>query len=282
MEVVKNIKDIKNIIKIQKKAGKTIGFVPTMGFLHNGHISLINKAVSENDFTIISIFVNPIQFGPNEDYNRYPRDMEGDITKAEEAGADIVFLPSNDEMYPDGYSTYVDVYGITDKLCGRSRPGHFKGVCTVVLKLFNIVKPDKAYFGQKDAQQVAVIYKMVKELDLDIIIVTCPIVRESDGLALSSRNVYLSSEERKEALVLYQSLNEAKAIFEGGERNCNIIREQIIEKINSKKHASIDYVEILEAGTLEYVNEIKSSVLIALAVKFGKTRLIDNMILEVE
>ncbi len=281
MRLIESINDIKAIIRSQKSMGKTIGLVPTMGYLHEGHMSLVNMSVQHNDFTVLSVFVNPTQFGPNEDFDRYPRDIERDIKMAEAAGVDVVFSPSVEEMYPDGYKTYVEVEDITKILCGRTRPGHFKGVTTVVNKLFNIVQPDRAYFGQKDAQQVVVINKMVKDLNMNVEIVTCPIVREEDGLAMSSRNVYLSTEERKSALILSKSLFEAQELIKNGENRKENILKYIVDRIKSEKGAQIDYVEIVNADTLDSIGEfLKGRVLIALAVKFGNTRLIDNAIVE--
>ncbi len=281
MKIIEGINELKSFVSSAKKTEKTVGLVPTMGYLHEGHISLVNASVHDNDITIMSIFVNPIQFGPNEDFERYPRDMEGDSKKAEAAGVDVLFIPAVREMYPEHYSTYADVTGITDKLCGKSRPGHFKGVCTVVLKLFNIVGPDRAYFGQKDAQQAAVIKRMAKDLNLDIRIITCPIVREKDGLALSSRNVYLNGDERKAALVLSRSLKEASVMAANGEKECDVLRKYLTDRINSEKLADIDYVEVVDAETLEFSEKLKGRMLFAVAVKFGKTRLIDNVIVEV-
>lgn len=278
MRIVEKIADLRTIIRAQKREDKTIGFVPTMGYLHEGHLSLVETSLRHNDFTVVSIFVNPTQFGPNEDFDRYPRDVEGDLKKAESAGVDVVFIPAKEEMYPDGYMTYVNVEKMTDSLCGKSRPGHFRGVTTVVNKLFNIVEPDRAYFGQKDAQQALVIRKMVQDLNLDVEIVICPIVREDDGLAMSSRNVYLSDEDRKSAVVLYKSLLEAKEMMENGERDKEKIIGHIKNLIESKPNARIDYVEMVKADTLEDVNVPEGEILIALAVKFGQTRLIDNMI----
>ncbi|OPJ56274.1 pantoate--beta-alanine ligase [Alkalithermobacter paradoxus] len=283
MSLVKTIKELKEEIK-RMSYGKdiSIGFVPTMGYLHEGHISLIKKAKLENDIVVVSVFVNPTQFGPNEDFESYPRDIERDYNLSISGGADIVFNPNVDEMYPDGASTFVNVKGdITNKLCGKSRPTHFEGVTTVVSKLFNIVKPTNAYFGQKDAQQVAVIQKMVRDLFFDINIVSCPIVREEDGLAMSSRNVYLNEEERNQALILSKSLFKARDMFLDGERDANVLRKFIIDNINTKELANIDYVDIVDAKTLENVETINSKAIIALAVKFGKTRLIDNIYLEV-
>lgn len=281
MRLIDSISDIKAVIKAQKSMGKTIGLVPTMGYLHEGHMSLVNMSVQHNDFTVLSVFVNPVQFGPNEDFERYPRDIDRDIKMAETAGVDVVFSPSVSEMYPDGYKTYVEVEGITNILCGRTRPGHFKGVTTVVNKLFNIVQPDRAYFGQKDAQQVVVIKKMVKDLNMNLEIVTCPIVREKDGLAMSSRNVYLSGEERKSALILSKSLFEAEELIKKGETGKENILKYITDRIKSEKSAQIDYIEIINAETLDSIEFLKGRVLIALAVKFGNTRLIDNVIVEV-
>lgn len=281
MRIIRTINDMKAVIKYQKKMNKTIGFVPTMGYLHEGHLSLARQSIRENDFTVMSIFVNPTQFGPNEDYDRYPRDMDRDMQLAEQAGVDIVFAPGVREMYPEGYKTYVNVEGITGILCGKSRPGHFKGVATVVCKLFNIIEPEKAYFGQKDAQQVAVIRQMVRDLNMDIEVISCPIVREPDGLAMSSRNVYLNPEQRKAALVLSRSLFGAEELIRNGERRKDKVLQYIKNNISSKDLAEIDYIEIVNADTLEPVHAIENRVLIALAVKFGQTRLIDNVIVEV-
>lgn len=281
MRVIETISDLKAIIRTQKNLGRVIGLVPTMGYLHEGHLSLVNMSRQNNDYTVMSIFVNPTQFGPNEDFDRYPRDLERDLKLAEAAGVDVVFAPSVKEMYPDGYKTYVNVEGITEVLCGKSRPGHFRGVTTIVTKLFNIVEPHRAYFGQKDAQQVAVIKKMVKDLNMNVEIITCPIVREEDGLAMSSRNVYLSPEERKSAVILSKSLMEVEELIKKGETDAKKIRKYIIDRIQTEKNAVIDYVEVVNADTLENVDEIKGRVLVALAVKFGSTRLIDNVIVEV-
>lgn len=281
MKIIESISELKAETRPFKKECKTVGFVPTMGYLHEGHISLVKSSRQDNDITIMSIFVNPMQFGPNEDFEKYPRDIQTDAKKAEEAGVDILFIPGVNEMYPDGYNTYVEVSGITEKLCGKSRPGHFKGVCTVVLKLFNIVEPDRAYFGQKDAQQAAVIRRMVKDLNSTVQIITCPIVRESDGLAMSSRNVYLSKEEREAALILSRSLNEAADMASKGEVRRDRLMDYLIDRISSEKLADIDYVEILDAETLELKETLKGRMLFAVAVRFGKTRLIDNVIVEV-
>lgn len=277
MFVVENIKEIREIVKREKQAGKSIGFVPTMGYLHEGHLSLIKKAKEQNDFVVVSVFVNPTQFGAGEDYETYPREIERDSNLAKSVGADIVFNPSVEEMYPEGYQTDVEVQKITKMLCGASRPGHFKGVTTVVCKLFHIVNPDRAYFGQKDAQQVAVIQQMVRDLHMDLKIISCPIVREIDGLALSSRNTYLNEEERKAGLILSKSLFKAQVMIENGEHDGVKIRDFIIGNIDKEPLANIDYVEVLNAYSLEKVDELKGEILIAIAVKIGKTRLIDNI-----
>lgn len=281
MKIIKTIQEIKEEIKKHSGQGKTVGFVPTMGYLHEGHLSLVNASKKQNDITVMSIFVNPVQFGPNEDFEKYPRDTKSDLKKAETAGVDFVFLPSVSEMYPEGYKTYVSVEGITEVLCGKSRPGHFKGVTTIVNKLFNIVKPTRAYFGQKDAQQVAVIMKMVRDLDMDIEIVTCPIIRESDGLAMSSRNVYLKPEERKAAVILSRALFEAVDLIKNGCRNRDEVIKYLRKRINKEELAQIDYAEAVNAITLEDSALLEGRVLVALAVRFGNTRLIDNVIVEV-
>ena len=282
MEVFENIPAMKQFVRMKKAEGKTIGFVPTMGYLHSGHLSLIKKSTSQNDVTVISIFVNPTQFGENEDLDQYPRDFERDCRLAQEAGADAVFFPTAGMMYPEGYKTYVEVVDITKRLCGVTRPTHFKGVTTVVTKLFHIVAPDRAYFGQKDAQQLLVIRRMVKDLNMDIEIVGCPIVRETDGLAMSSRNLYLSEEERTQATVLNQSLEMAEKMIDSGERDSNTVKKAIKEKIGTMELARIDYVELVDTESLLPAQRITGEVLIALAVYFGETRLIDNRILEVE
>lgn len=280
MKIVNTVRETRHIIQNARKEGKTVGFVPTMGYLHEGHLSLIRRAKAENGFVVVSIFVNPTQFGEGEDFETYPRNLERDAALSESAGADLIFHPDAKEMYPAGYQTFVEVEKITAGLCGASRPGHFKGVATVVTKLFNIVKPDKAYFGQKDAQQVAVIEQMVRDLDMDLAIVPCPIVREPDGLAMSSRNTYLNSNERKAALILSQSLFKAKSLVDQGNRNAAEIRDFITAAIQSEPLAHIDYIEIVNAITLEKIDEIRGNVLIALAVEFGKIRLIDNIRME--
>jgi pantoate--beta-alanine ligase len=287
MEVVQTIADLRARIKAyRRKNDQSVGFVPTMGFLHDGHASLLQKARSQSGLVVLSIFVNPLQFGPGEDFERYPRNAEKDLAVAEAAGVDIVFMPSVDEMYPTPTRTTVSVSEVTTRLCGASRPGHFDGVATVVSKLFHIVQPDQAFFGLKDAQQVAVIEQMVLDLNLPVEIVPCPTLREKDGLAMSSRNVYLSSEERQQALVLSQSLQQAKAFIESKSASSFTSQELEIlvrDHIQTAPLAVIDYVEVLSYPTLEPFEHSHSitTLIIALAVKFGKTRLIDNLILQV-
>lgn len=278
--VVKTIEEVRKYVKQMRKDGKTIGFVPTMGFLHEGHKSLIVRAVSENDVVVVSDFVNPTQFGPNEDFEAYPRDIQKDAQLCEEAGAKLIFNPEPSEMYDNALTT-VSVDKITKGLCGKTRPIHFNGVCTVVSKLFNIVNPDRAYFGEKDAQQLCVIRKMVKDLNFDIEIVGCPIIREADGLAKSSRNTYLNESERKAALCLSRSLKIGKEMIENGETSAEAVRKAIIDEIEKEELAKIDYVEIVDLDTLEPVSETTGSILTAIAVYIGKTRLIDNFIIQV-
>lgn len=278
IKVFKTIQGTQRFIKGQKEKGKLIGFVPTMGYLHEGHLSLIREARRENDLVVISIFVNPTQFGPKEDYRKYPRDFKRDEKLAESEGVDVIFYPSVKEMYQDRYRTYVEVTDITERLCGKSRPSHFKGVATVVTKLFNIVLPDVAYFGQKDAQQAIVIKRMVEDLNMDLKIKVMPIIREPDGLAMSSRNVYLSEKERMDALALYESLNLAKRLIKSGMRNAQKIKSQMRRLIDSKESARIDYISISDLKDLREIKYIKKDTLIALAVWVGKTRLIDNII----
>jgi len=278
--VVRKISEIRKYVNNAKKQGKKVGFVPTMGFFHEGHLELMRNARKECDVVVVSIFVNPIQFGPEEDFEDYPRDLNRDVKLVEEVGVDIIFAPDVEEIYPEGFSTYVEVKGLTEKLCGRSRPGHFRGVTTVVLKLFNLVQPHVAYFGQKDAQQVLVVSKMVEDLNLDIEICSVPTVREKDGLAMSSRNTYLNTEERKAATVLYRSIQLVKEKVRMGERDVNRLKKAAAELISSEPLAEIDYVEILSLPDLKEQDTLKDKMLLALAVKIGKARLIDNAILE--
>ncbi len=263
-----------------RKTGKTIGFVPTMGYLHEGHLSLVRIARERADVVIMSIFVNPTQFGPNEDFERYPRDFEKDVKLAKQVGVDILFYPSKEEMYARDYLTYVNVEQITEELCGASRPGHFRGVATVCTKLFHAVKPHYAVFGQKDAQQVAMLKQMVRDLNFDVKIVTAPIVREKDGLAMSSRNVYLTPEERQDALALHQSLKLAEDLIRRGEKSSQAIVQTMRKFIENKKRARIDYISVVHPDTLEPLPSIGNKALIALAVFVGKIRLIDNTIVE--
>ena len=280
MRVVERINDVRSTVKEWKSQGLKVGFVPTMGYLHEGHESLIKKASEENDKVVVSIFVNPIQFGPKEDLASYPRDLKRDSEICERAGANLIFHPENEEMYFNDFSTFVDMNGLTNGLCGKSRPIHFRGVWTVVSKLFNIVAPDRAYFGEKDAQQLAVVKRMVRDLNIDVEIVGCPIVREEDGLAKSSRNTYLSEEERAAATILNKSLMLGKEEIQNGQRNSASIIKIIEDSIKSEKLARIDYVEIVDSSSLEKVEEINKSVLVAIAVFIGKTRLIDNFTYE--
>ena len=281
MNISGSISEVRQIVKEWRKEGLTVGLVPTMGYLHEGHKSLIDKAVKENDRVVVSVFVNPIQFGPTEDLASYPRDLERDAKLCEEAGANLIFHPEKEEMYFDDFSSFVEVQGVSKGLCGKSRPIHFRGVCTVVTKLFNIVKPDRAYFGQKDAQQLAVVKRMVRDLNMDIEIIGCPIIREEDGLAKSSRNTYLSPEERKAAVILSKSLRLGKEAIEAGERDSKKIIDIITNNINTEKLAKIDYVEIVDPLSIENIDKIENSALVAMAVYIGKTRLIDNFIYEV-
>ena len=281
MKIVSTIEEVRAQVKEWKKEGKTIGFVPTMGYLHEGHMSLIDAA-GENDKVVVSIFVNPMQFGPTEDLASYPRDLEHDAKLCEEHGVDLIFHPTPEEMYGDQFYSYVDMDVLTKELCGLSRPVHFRGVCTVVTKLFNIVTPDRAYFGQKDAQQLAVIKRMVKDLNMPLTITGCPIIREEDGLAKSSRNTHLSPEERKAALVLSRSIFLGKEMVEKGERDCKRILAAMTEEIEKEPLAKIDYVKIVDLDTMQQVEKIDRGILAAIAVYIGKTRLIDNFMYELE
>ncbi|MCL5072196.1 MAG: pantoate--beta-alanine ligase [Actinobacteria bacterium] len=284
MEIIKKSKLMTSISDLLKSKGEKIGLVPTMGYLHNGHISLIKKAKAECSKVFISIFVNPIQFGPEEDFKRYPRNFKRDCSFSEKAAADYIFFPSTDEMYKKDFKTFVEVKDLGDVMCGRARPGHFKGVCTVVLKLFNIIKPDIAYFGQKDYQQLVIIRKMTKDLNIPVEIAECPTVREEDGLAISQRNKYLSSDERKNAIILFQSLRLAEELIIGGQKDLEIVRKAAIEKLESNPFVSkIDYFDFREKDMLyeiEQIDKKTAKILIASAVWIGKTRLIDNILLE--
>ncbi|MGM0396325.1 MAG: pantoate--beta-alanine ligase [Bacillota bacterium] len=282
MKKSNKISDVKKFIKDSKGKKLSIGLVPTMGYLHEGHLSLVEASKKENDVTVLTIFVNPTQFAPNEDLSKYPRNMERDLKLCSEAGVDFVFAPEVSELYPESFSTYVNVEGITSKLCGKSRPTHFRGVTTIMSKLFNILAPDRAYFGQKDAQQYFVIERMTADLNMDIRLEMCPIVREDDGLAISSRNIYLSPDERKQSLILSESLKLAEDLILSGQRNVDIVISEMRKNIEKMNLANIDYIEIVQTKTLQPAELINGSILVALAVRFGNTRLIDNIILEVK
>jgi pantoate--beta-alanine ligase len=280
MKIIETIQQLREELRKYKEQGQTIGFVPTMGYLHRGHLSLVEQSKKENEKTVVSIFVNPAQFGPGEDFDRYPRDPETDERLLKELAVDVVFYPAVKEIYPDGYATYVEVEKLGKALCGKSRPTHFRGVATVVLKLLNIVSPTCAYFGRKDAQQAIIIKKMVKDLNLDITIQTIPIVRDPDGLALSSRNAYLSAEERKAAISLSRALEKAKTEINHGLRDASAVKELIQKEINKYPLVTIDYIEIVSLATLEKIKTITvDNTLAAGAIWVGKTRLIDNFTL---
>ena len=276
MNVIETITEMR---QVRKKMAGSMGFVPTMGYLHEGHISLVKRAKEENLSVVVSIFVNPTQFGPKEDFKHYPRNAKRDLAMLEPL-TDIVFMPSDAEMYSEKYDTWVEVKDITERLEGAVRPGHFRGVTTVVNKLFNIVEPTRSYFGQKDAQQVTVIKKMVDDLNMNTEVVACPTVREKDGLAMSSRNTYLNPEQRRSAAVLYRALVLALALFQQGETDSGVMRREMAELIEKEPLANIDYISVADAGTLKEIHRIKLPALVSMAVKFGKTRLIDNIMLE--
>ena len=283
MQVITRIDELKKKIRDARAAGRTIGVVPTMGYLHEGHLTLMRQARAEQGFVIATLFVNPLQFGPTEDYAVYPRDLARDSKLAATTGIDVLFAPTVDEMYPAGNGktlTFVDVEKITATLCGASRPGHFRGVATVVTKLFNITEADVAYFGQKDAQQVTVIRQMVRDLNMNVRVVAVPIVREADGLALSSRNQYLSPAERQAALVLSKSLRLAETMLAGGNREASAVLAAVTECIAQEPLAAVDYIAMVDPQTLQPLTQISGSALVALAVRFGKTRLIDNLLWE--
>jgi len=277
VEMTYTIKDTRETVKAWKQQGLTIGLVPTMGFLHEGHESLIQQAKRETDRVVVSIFVNPTQFAPNEDLDSYPRDMERDAEICRKLGVSLIFHPDVEEMYPADFFTFVDIHILSENLCGRSRLAHFRGVCTVVNKLFQIIAPDKAYFGEKDAQQLAIIKQMVKDLNMDLEIIGCPIIREQDGLAKSSRNAYLNEQERQAAVILRQSLLLSQSMLHEGERDVKVILEAMTSKIGTQPLAKIDYIHIVDLVTLQDVDRIERPVLIALAVLIGKIRLIDNI-----
>ena len=280
MKIVGTVKEVREQVKEWKKQGLSVGFVPTMGYLHEGHKSLMDAARKGNDKVVVSIFVNPMQFGPTEDLATYPRDLDHDAALCESAGVDLIFHPEAEEMYEKDFCSFVDMTGLTEGLCGKTRPIHFRGVCTVVNKLFNIVTPDHAYFGQKDGQQLAVINRMVRDLNMDIEIVGCPIVREEDGLAKSSRNTYLSKDERKAALILSKAVKLGEDMAKAGEKDTDKIVSEMIKLIETEPMAKIDYVQALDAVSVKPVKEMTAPVLVAMAVYIGKTRLIDNFIYE--
>ena len=276
MQIATTINEVRTQVKAWKKEGCSVGFVPTMGYLHEGHGSLISRAREENDKVVVSIFVNPMQFGPGEDLESYPRDLDKDSAYCESLGADLIFHPEPSEMYTEGFCSYVDMSVLTEELCGLSRPVHFRGVCTVVSKLFNIVQPDRAYFGQKDAQQLAIIKRMVQDLNMDLEIIGCPIVREEDGLAKSSRNTYLSAEERQVALVLSKAVKLGQELVAAGEKDAKKIVSEMSAFIEKEPLARIDYVKAVDGLTMQQIDTVKEPMLVALAVYIGKTRLIDN------
>ncbi|MCD6188331.1 MAG: pantoate--beta-alanine ligase [Desulfuromusa sp.] len=282
MNIIKSIDEMKQWVATVRIAGETISFVPTMGFLHQGHLSLLDEGRKRGDKLVLSIFVNPTQFGQGEDFEDYPRGLEQDSQLAQQAGVDVIFAPEAKQMYPSGYATYVDVEGITNTLCGTSRPGHFRGVCTVVSKLFNIVQPHNAIFGSKDFQQLAVIKRMTLDLNLPVEIIGMPIFREADGLAMSSRNVYLSPDQRKQALVLSRSLQRAKEMVSSGETGCDVIIRQLKMLIEQQPDARIDYIQICHQLTLEDQTHVDADSVLLLAVYVGKPRLIDNGFLQAE
>ena len=279
MQIATTINEVRTQVKAWKKEGCSVGFVPTMGYLHEGHGSLISRARTENDKVVVSIFVNPMQFGPGEDLESYPRDLDKDSAYCESLGADLIFHPEPEEMYTDGFCSYVDMSVLTEELCGLSRPVHFRGVCTVVNKLFNIVQPDRAYFGQKDAQQLAIIKRMVQDLNMDLEIIGCPIVREEDGLAKSSRNTYLSAEERQAALVLSKAVKLGQELVAAGETDAKKIVSEMSALIEKEPLARIDYVKAVDGLTMQQIDTVKAPMLVALAVYIGKTRLIDNFMI---
>lgn len=281
MKIETKIQAVRAQVKEWKKAGLSVGFVPTMGYLHEGHLSLMKKAKEENDRVVVSIFVNPIQFGPNEDFASYPRDLDHDAALCESVQVDMIFHPEAEEMYLPGFSSFIDMDGLTKGLCGKTRPTHFRGVCTVVGKLFNIVTPDKAYFGQKDAQQLSVIRHMVRDLSMDVEVVGCPIIREEDGLAKSSRNTYLNEAERKAALILSQTIFYGQELVAAGEKDANVLLDKMKQKLQTEPLAKIDYVEAVSLETIENVTTLQGEILVAMAVYIGKTRLIDNFIVTI-
>ena len=282
IKIAKTVDEVRETVAKWRSNGESVGLVPTMGYLHAGHQSLIKKSVEQNDHTVVSVFVNPIQFGPNEDLEAYPRDLERDAELCETTGAELIFNPEPEEMYKDGFVSFVDMNGLTNHLCGLSRPVHFRGVCTVCTKLFMIVGPDRAYFGQKDAQQLAVIKRMVKDLNMPLEIVGCPIVREEDGLAMSSRNTYMNAEERKAALILSKSIKLGQKLIEDGERSAEVVRSKMTELLETEPMADVEYVNVVNNLTMEDISQVEGEILVAIAVKINnKVRLIDNFMMTV-
>jgi pantoate--beta-alanine ligase len=279
MRIIKTVKEIQEAAESLRREGKKIGLVPTMGYLHEGHLSLVKMARGLTDVVVVSIFVNPAQFGPKEDFSKYPRDLQRDMKLLEKEHTDIVFFPEDKDMYPEGYSTNIQVKGLEDYLCGKTRAGHFVGVATVVAKLLNIVKPHLAVFGQKDYQQMRVIQKMVKDLNMDIEIIPHPTLREKDGLAMSSRNTYLSPTERENALLIYRAIKRVEEIFKEGQREAPTLKKEVKRVLSSKNGIDIEYISICNTDTLEEVDQIKDKALLAIACRIGRTRLIDNTIL---
>jgi pantoate--beta-alanine ligase len=282
VKVISKISEIRSTIKKQKSDGKRIGLVPTMGFLHEGHLSLVRGSLRRTDCTVVSIYVNPRQFGPEEDFQEYPRDLEKDKAMLKGLGVDFVFIPDHLEMYPEGFKTFVEVKELQDKYEGQSRPGHFRGVCTVVLKLFAIIQPDVSFFGQKDAQQAVIIKKMVQDLNVDVEIQVLPTVREKDGLALSSRNVYLTEAQRKAALCLANSLRKAKNMIDAGETDPQVVASEMRKIIDQQELAKLDYIAIVDLDNFEPLAKIEKDALIAVAAFFGKVRLLDNIIVGIK
>lgn len=282
IKIAKTVDEVRETVAKWRSNGESVGLVPTMGYLHAGHQSLIKKSVEQNDHTVVSVFVNPIQFGPNEDLEAYPRDLERDAELCETTGAELIFNPEPEEMYKDGFVSFVDMNGLTNHLCGLSRPVHFRGVCTVCTKLFMIVGPDRAYFGQKDAQQLAVIKRMVKDFNMPLEIVGCPIVREEDGLAMSSRNTYMNAEERKAALILSKSIKLGQQLIEDGERSAEVVRSKMTELLETEPMADVEYVNVVNNLTMEDISQVEGEILVAIAVKINnKVRLIDNFMMTV-
>lgn len=280
MKIVKTVQEVRQIVGAWRKEGCSVGFVPTMGYLHSGHGSLIEYSVKDNDKTVVSIFVNPMQFGPTEDLTSYPRDLEKDAALCESLGADLIFHPEPEEMYHTDFCSFTDITGLSDALCGLSRPIHFRGVCTVLNKLFNIVQPDRAYFGQKDAQQAAIVKQFVKDLNIPVEIIRCPIIREEDGLAKSSRNTYLSSEERKAALILSKAIFLGEKMVKDGEKDAKKVIEAMLACLALEPMANVEYVKAVNGLTMMDVESLEAPALVAMAVRIGKTRLIDNFVVE--